>query len=159
MSSREREDKMKWDLHLLASLGSKDGLGAGKERTSVSRWEEEVGLDLPSLSFCCFWLWSSRNHEAICFCTIHLLQKRDVNAWPHRPPGWTQSPLSFCFLFSNSKVWCLSGQPQFLFLDPGCYTWPSWSSLLMLVPQQQFISKNTVFLNSHQNCIIMSVFY
>ena len=51
---QEREDKVKWDLCLRTSPGSKDGLGAGKECTSVSRQEEEVGLDLPSVSYCCF---------------------------------------------------------------------------------------------------------
>lgn len=48
MSSREREDKVKCDLHFLTSPGSEDGLRVGKECASVSRREEEVvGLDLP----------------------------------------------------------------------------------------------------------------
>lgn len=140
MSSWEREDKVKWDLCLLTSTGSKDGLGAGKECTSVSRREEEVGLDLPSVSYCCFWLWTSLNHEAICFCMVHLLQKRDVNAHPHRPPACKQTPLSFCFLFSNSKVCHKRAatvpfpRSQKRYLAP-----PSWPRLLMLLPQLQFI--------------------
>lgn len=123
-SSQEREDKVKWDLCLRTSPGSKDGLGAGKECTSVSRQEEEVGLDLPSVSYCCFWLWISLNHEAICFCMVHLLQKKDVNSCPYHLPACTQTPLSFCFLFSNSKVCHKRAATVPLFLDPRSGTWP-----------------------------------